>query len=149
MRRRPSSRPIVGSQPSVSRAAVTSAHEARMSPTRGGPWRRSTGLPRMRPIASATSFTVAGAPAETLKMRPFALARVGRAQRRVDDVRDVGEVARLLAVAVDRDRLAARDRGDEERHHRRVLRERALPRAEDVEVAQHDRLERRRRRARS
>src|SRR5581483_3549268 len=45
-------------------------------------------------------------------------------------------------VAVDLDRLAGRDPRHEERHHRRVLRERALPRPEDVEVAQHHRLER-------
>ena len=43
---------------------------------------------------------------------------------------------------MDRDRLAARDRGDEERNDRRVLGERALAGAEDVEVAEHDGLER-------
>ena len=43
-----------------------------MSPGRGGSKRFSTGLPRIRPIVSATWLTVAGAPAATLKMRPFA-----------------------------------------------------------------------------
>ena len=125
-----------------SRAAETSAHESRMSPARGG-WRfRSTGLPSMRPIVSATSFTLAGVPPATLNARPLAprRPRPRGSSRRLTFVH-VGEVARLLAVAVDRHRLAGGDRGDEERDHGRVLREGALPRAEDVEVAQHDGLE--------
>src|SRR5204863_1055520 len=64
------------------------------------------------------------------------------ADRRVDDVGDIREVARLLAVAVDRDRLPRVDRRDEERHRRGVLRVRALPWPEDVEVTQYDRFER-------
>src|SRR5438309_7088840 len=55
------------------------------------------------------------------------------ADRRLDDVRDIREVAPLLAVAVDGDRLPGGDRRHEERDHRGVLRERALLRAEDVE----------------
>src|SRR6478736_7169638 len=66
--------------------------------------------------------------------------RLGCANRRVHGVRDVREVTGLLAVSVDRDRLALIDRGDEERNDRGVLRVRALARAEDVEVAKHDRL---------
>src|SRR6188472_3481644 len=61
--------------------------------------------------------------------------------RRGDRVVDVGEVARLLAVAVDRHLLTGGDRGDEERDHGRVLGEGALPRPVDVEVPQHDGLE--------
>ena len=49
-----------------------SAHELRMSPGRSGPNRRSASRPMMRPSASASSFTVAGRPAETLSIRPFA-----------------------------------------------------------------------------
>src|SRR5215218_4539181 len=59
----------------------------------------------------------------------------------IDDIPDVREVARLLAVAVDGDRLARVDCGDEERDRGRVLGVRALPRTEDVEVPQHDRFE--------
>src|SRR6476469_1168566 len=68
--------------------------------------------------------------------------RVSRTHRCVDDVPDIREVARLLAVAVDLDRPAGVDRGDEARDDGGVLRERALPRPEDVEVPEHDRLER-------
>src|SRR5690348_3227400 len=50
------------------------------------------------------------------------------ADRRLDDVVDVREVARLLAVAEDRHGVAGLDRGDEERHDRRVLRRWVLPR---------------------
>src|SRR6478736_3407967 len=63
---------------------------------------------------------------------------VACAHRAVDDVRDIGEVAALVAVAVDPDRTAGGDRGDEEWDHRGVLRERALPRTEDVEIAHDD-----------
>jgi hypothetical protein len=60
----------------------------------------------------------------------------GREQRR-DDVRDEREVARLLAVAEDRQGLAAQRRPAEagERHVR------PLPRAVDGEEAQRDRLD--------
>src|SRR5579862_3738821 len=74
VRRRPSSRSIAGSQPSTSRAARTSAHESRMSPGRGGPCSVDTSAPRMRPISAATSLTLAGALAATLKIRPLAPA---------------------------------------------------------------------------
>src|SRR5262249_28894955 len=53
----------------------------------------------------------------------------------VDRVVDVGEVPRLLAVAEDYGRLVAERRGDESRDDGRVLRERILPRTENVEVA--------------
>src|SRR5207302_9394260 len=76
---------------------------------------------------------------EDLAVRARGLAR---ADRRVDDVAHVGEVTRLLAVAVDLDRPTGLDRGDEARNDRGVLRERALTWPEDVEVAQNDRLER-------
>jgi hypothetical protein len=49
-----------------------SAHESRMSPARGGACSRSTGLPRIRPIVSATSLTVAGEPVATLRICPLA-----------------------------------------------------------------------------
>src|SRR5881628_4200693 len=67
--------------------------------------------------------------------------RAGGEQVRVHHVRDVDEVAGLTPVAVDRGRLPRERRGDEARHHGGVLRLRILARAEDVEVAQDDRLE--------
>ena len=67
--------------------------------------------------------------------------RVRRANGRIDHVGDVREVARLLAVAVDRHRTTLGDVRDEQRDHRRVLRKRALARAEDVEVTKDDALE--------
>src|SRR5436305_5850238 len=54
---------------------------------------------------------------------------------RVDDVVDVREVARLLAVAEDHGRLAMTIGPDEPWDHRRVFGLRILPRTEDVEVA--------------
>ena len=123
------------------RAAETSAHESRTSPARGGRCSFSTGLPSTSPIASASALTLAGAPVATLSMWPRRPAASAAREVRVDDVRDVREVARLLAVAVDRDRLARGDRRDEARHDGGVLRGRVLPRPEDVEVAQRDRLE--------
>src|SRR4051794_773491 len=68
-----------------------------------------------------------------------ALDRAG-SHVRGDDVVHVREVARLRAVSMDVDLLAGRDAGDEERHDGRVLREWVLAGAEDVEVADHDRL---------
>ncbi len=63
------------------------------------------------------------------------------AERRVHDVGDVGEVARLLAVAED-DRPSALDRKPHEaRHHAAVLRRRVLTRTEHVEVPQRHGLE--------
>src|SRR5438309_2227677 len=61
---------------------------------------------------------------------------IGSPNRRVDDVADIREVARLLAVTVDRDLLALVDGSDETRNGRGVLRVRALPRAEHVEVSE-------------
>ena len=55
-----------------------------------------------RRSASATWLTLAGAPPATLKIAPARTGGLGGRERRVDDVVDVGEVARLLAVAVDR-----------------------------------------------
>jgi hypothetical protein len=66
--------------------------------------------------------------------------RLGGPAVGVHDVVDVGEVARLVAVAVDLERLPGECPQDEARDHRRVLRGRVLPRAEDVEVAQAHRL---------
>src|SRR5207245_2685714 len=64
-----------------------------------------------------------------------------REQVSLHHVVDVGEVARLLAVAVHLERLARERLGEEARDHGRVLRLRVLPRPEDVEVAQAHRLE--------
>ena len=67
--------------------------------------------------------------------------RVGGQQVAVDDVVDVREVARLLAVAEDRRPPAGQHFGDELRDHGRVLALRILPRAEDVEVADRHRFQ--------
>ena len=72
--------------------------------------------------------------------RPRTPAASAASRFAVDDVVDVREVARLLAVAVDGHRLAVRDRADEARHDGGVLRHRVLARAEDVEVAERDDL---------
>src|SRR2546426_5899920 len=63
---------------------------------------------------------------------------VGRAPVRVHDVRDVREVAALLAVAEDRGRPAGQQPGREAWDHGGVLRARVLARAEHVEVAERD-----------
>src|SRR5437660_1498443 len=57
------------------------------------------------------------------------------------DIRDEGEVARLPAVAEDHRRGAAQGGGNEQRHDGSVMRVEILTRSENVEVAQHDRLE--------
>ena len=72
---------------------------------------------------------------------PHRPRRLGRQQVGLDDVVDVAKVARLLAVAEDH-RLALGERGrDEPRDHGGVLRGGILPRSEDVEVAEHHRLD--------
>ena len=77
-------------------------------------------------------------------VQDLAVHPVGRGgeQVRGDDVADVREVARLLAVAVDGDGLPGGDRADELGDDGRVLRVRVLAGAEDVEVAERHRLER-------
>ena len=54
------------------RASAMSAQELRRSPGRGGKKCRSTGFPSSPPIVSASSSTLVGRPAETLKIRPLA-----------------------------------------------------------------------------
>ena len=56
-------------------------------------------------------------------------------------VGDVGEIARLAAVAINRRLAAGQHGGDEQRDHGRVLAVRILPRAKDVEVADRHGLE--------
>src|SRR6266545_2150482 len=62
-------------------------------------------------------------------------------QNAVDDVGDVGEIARVLAVAVNGRLTGVAERADEERDDAGVGRRWILPRTEDVEVADRDRLE--------
>ena len=69
------------------------------------------------------------------------LRRVGREQVGAHGVGDEGEVAALLAVAVDARGLAAQARRREARHHGGVLALRILARSEHVEVAERDGLE--------
>src|SRR5262249_60275844 len=70
------------------------------------------------------------------------LARGGGRARgedvRLDDVVDIREVARLTAVAVDLQQLAAQRPENEAGDHRRVFRGRVLAWAEHVEIAQAD-----------
>src|ERR1044071_6219429 len=66
--------------------------------------------------------------------------RFGSAHVRGDNVCDIGEVARLLAVAVDDGLLTAVERADKTRDDARIFRARVLTRTEDVEVAQADSL---------
>src|SRR5262249_57735977 len=87
---------------------------------------------RGRPDAAAAAY---------LKTLPARLGRRGGQQIRLDDVVDVSEVARLRAVAVYLERPAANRPEDEAGNHRGVLRFGVLARAEDVEVAQPDRLD--------
>src|SRR5204863_9692091 len=68
------------------------------------------------------------------------VARPGRQEIGLDDVVDVREVTGLVAVAVDLERTATQPPEDEPWDHRRVLGFRILPRPEDGEVAQTDRL---------
>src|SRR5262245_40658797 len=63
-------------------------------------------------------------------------SRFSRAQVRVDHVRDVREIARLLAVAINHRRNAREQGRDEFRDHAGIRRRRVLPRPEDVEIAQ-------------
>ena len=141
VRRSPSSKPTRGSYPIAARAAETSAHDSRTSPGCAGPKVFSTGRSRSRPTVSASALTVSEPPVATFRTVPAASGRVGREQVRRDDVLDVGEVARLLAVAVDGDGPALGDRADEPRHDRRILRGRVLAAPEDVEVPQRDGLD--------
>ena len=69
------------------------------------------------------------------------LRRLRRAQVRLNDVVDEGEVACLLAVAVDRRAPAGEACGDEPRNDRRVLARGILAGTVDVEVAQGHRRE--------
>src|SRR5262249_24365191 len=84
------------------------------------------------------AHATAAADVEGLARRPGCL---GGEQVGLDDVVYVGEVAGLRAVAVHFEPLAAQTPLDEARDHRRVLRFRVLPGAEDVEVAEPDGLD--------
>jgi len=64
-----------------------------------------------------------------------------RQQIGLDHVVHVGEIARLLPVAIDERALPAEDVREEDGNHGRVLGIRRLPRTEHVEVAQGDGLE--------
>ena len=80
-------------------------------------------------------------PVATLITSPARLRRVAGAQHAVDDVGDVGEVARLLAVAVDRRLLAVEQRREKSEMTPEYGRSGILARPEDVEVADRHRLE--------
>src|SRR2546430_9598562 len=86
-------------------------------PNVAGPWRLETSLDRFAEDETDRLGDMVHARRRAGRDVEDASARAGRvrrAERRVDDVRDVREVAGLLAVAVDRDRLALVDCGDEQ-----------------------------------
>ena len=91
-------------------AASTSAHDARTSASRAGSYAFSTGFPSSSPIASASALTVTEPPVATLMISPPTSGASAARRFAADDVVDEREVARLLSVAVDRDRLAVGDR---------------------------------------
>ena len=142
VRRSPSSSPTVGSQPSVSRAAVTSAHESRMSPARGG------AVPPLDRLAEDPPDRVGDLVDARRRARRDVEDRA-RSRPRRSPARSVASTT-FATYVKSRDCSPSpsivigsprSDRGQEERDHRRVLRVRALARAEDVEVAQDDGLE--------
>src|SRR5262249_50278066 len=118
-----------------------SASVCRTSPARASTWRRAGARPRKSPIAAAMPRRLwRGAPAPLSNPPPHAPARHagdGHGEEvGAHDVVDEGEVARLLPVAVDLERLAVQRLLEEARDDGRVLRLGVLPRAEDVEVAE-------------
>src|ERR687883_164254 len=67
-----------------------------------------------------------------------AFRRLGGEHVGGDNVRDVGEIARLLAVAVDDGALIAQERARETRDDAGIFRAWVLTWTEDIEVAQRD-----------
>ena len=92
-----------------------------------------------RPGAARRRDAVAGGHVDGWPASPRALQRA-QVRRRTTFVH-VREVAALQPVAVDHRPLPGEERGDEEADHAAVGRARVLPRAEDVEVAQGQRLQ--------
>ena len=87
------------------------------SPARAGPWRISSGRPTARPISSASAATVVSTPVPAWNSSP-ATSSSGASSDRLDrrgQVVGVDEVAGLLAVAVDLDRLARQGRPEPRR----------------------------------
>ena len=70
-----------------------------------------------------------------LKISPAAVGRIHQRDERVHHVVDVGEAARLLAVAVDAQRLVAQRPAHEARHDHAVATRLARP--DGVEQAHH------------
>ncbi len=119
-----------------------SARLWRTSPTRGSRYSASTSvLPVICLSVSRSWLSVVCLAVGDVDDLTGDARGLRRAQVRVHDVGDVGEVARLFAVAVDDGALAGQQRRDEARDDAGILRAGVLPRAEDVEVAQGHRLE--------
>ncbi len=129
------SRPAANS-PSAASPSTMSASVCGTSPARDGVWRRSSRRPRSASSRAMISSRLMRSPQPTLNTSPARRRRLAGEQVGLHDVVDVGEVARLRAVAVHLERLPAQPPLDEARDDRRVLRLRVLTRAEDVEVAQ-------------
>ena len=112
VRRRPASSVVPARQPSRCAATAASRQERCTSPARAGSKRVR------RPSSRARSSTLVSRPVPMLQWPSPSSSPA--AQEGVDDVGDVDEVARLAAVAEDRDRLARRRRGAEDRDHARL-----------------------------
>src|SRR5688572_9897554 len=69
------------------------------------------------------------------------MRRLGGAKNGIDDIGDIGEVARLLAISVDSRLPTFGERTQHDRDHARVSRTWVLSRTEDIEIANRDRLE--------
>ena len=141
VRRRPSSSDTAGSKPSRRRALEMSACESRTSPARGSAYTGFTCAPTIARIVSNRAVERDAAAGRDVDHLAAGVRRLAGPQHAVDDVGDVGEVARLLAVAVDGRRPSVEQRRREQRDHARVGRRGILPRAEHVEVADADGLE--------
>lgn len=96
---------------------------------------RSTRRPRIWLIASTKLDQRVPSARPDVERYPVNL-RVGGGQIRFHHVVHICEIPRLLPVAEDRHRFPSHGKLDELWDHRRVLRGRILPRAEDIEVAQ-------------
>ncbi len=141
VRATPSSMLTCGTYPSILPASDTSAWVMRTSPARdsvctgSGVDAHPVGDQRQEPVHRRRLPAAADVERHAVGLG----RRLRRAQVRLDDVVDVGEVARLLAVAVHLGAGAGEAGHREPRHDRRVLGLGVLPRPVDVEVAQRHR----------
>ena len=120
-------------------AAPMSARLSRTSPGLGGAWRTVGSRPEATPSSVMRRLIEMRVPLPMLKATAHALRGRGP-QVGLDDVGDVDEIARLLAVAEDRERFSPQHLEGEDRNDVAVGVE-PLVRSVHVEVAQADGLE--------